>query len=246
MNLLNNANFVKSLILKFLRLMGYELSKTEYIFTAERQKTLWLENYGIKTVIDIGANEGQFAKRISQILPEAMIYSFEPLPDCHEKLIANSSNIKKFRSFNIALGNSSGKININRSNFSLSSSLLPMTQLHEEAFPFSKGGTTQEISICRLDEVVTEMILQTPILIKIDVQGFEDKVISGGLKTIKQADVLIVELSLEPLYENQLLFDDMHKILSDLGFRYKGNLGQLHSGIDGKVLQFDGIYVKSV
>ncbi|MFM6082296.1 MAG: FkbM family methyltransferase, partial [Dolichospermum sp.] len=83
--------------MKSLRLMGYELSKIEYVIRAERQKTLWLENCGIKTVLDIGANEGQFAKYINQILPEAMIYSFEPLPDCHEKLVTNSSNIKKFQ-----------------------------------------------------------------------------------------------------------------------------------------------------
>ncbi|MFM5943178.1 MAG: hypothetical protein ACKO9G_07330, partial [Dolichospermum sp.] len=51
------------------------------------------------------------------------------LPDCHEKLVTNSSNIKKFQSFNIALGDSSGKININRSNFSQSSSLLRMKKL---------------------------------------------------------------------------------------------------------------------
>jgi FkbM family methyltransferase len=242
---MNPVNFIKSLILKSLRLMGYELSKIEYVLRAEKQKTLWLENYGIKTVIDIGANEGQFAKYINQILPKAMIYSFEPLPDCHEKLLVNSSTIQKFQSFNIALGDCSGKININRSNFSQSSSLLPMKQLHEEAFPFSKGGTTQEIDICRLDEVANQMILEKPILIKMDVQGFEDKVILGGLETIKKADILIVELSLEILYENQLLFDDMHKILTDLGFKYQGNLGQIHSGVDGKVLQIDGIYVSS-
>lgn len=242
---MKTLNSIKALILKSIRFMGYELHKIEYVLGAEKQKTLWLENYGIKTVIDVGANEGQFATYINKILPKAMIYSFEPLPDCHEKLVSNSSSIDKFQSFNMALGDTAGKININRSNFSQSSSLLPMNQSHEEAFPFSKGGSIQEIDICRLDDVAVQMVLEVPILIKIDVQGFEDKVILGGLETIKKADILIVELSLELLYESQLLFDDMYKLLTNLGFKYQGNLGQMHSLVDGKVVQIDGIFVRA-
>ena len=238
------VNLVKSLIFKVLRFLGYELHKIEYLVNTERQKTLWLEAYGIKTILDIGANEGQFAQYINQILPTARLYSFEPLPDCHEKLIANCSKIDNFKSFNIALGDSSGKINIHRSNFSQSSSLLPMKSSHEEAFPFSKGGTIQEIDISRLDDIADQMILERPILIKMDVQGFEDKVILGGLQTIERADILIVELSFEVLYESQLLFDDMYKLLTSLGFKYQGNLVQLHSAVDGKIVQIDGIFVR--
>ena len=119
-----------------------------------------------------------------------------------------------------------------------------MKSSHEEAFPFSKGGTIQEIDISRLDDIADQMILERPILIKMDVQGFEDKVILGGLQTIERADILIVELSLEVLYESQLLFDDMYKLLTSLGFKYQGNLVQLHSAVDGKIVQIDGIFVR--
>ncbi|MEH1929795.1 FkbM family methyltransferase [Nostoc sp.] len=242
---MNIVKSTKALILKFFRFMGYELYQIEHKIRQEKQKTLWLENYGIKTVIDVGANEGQFTRYINKILPMATIYSFEPLSDCHEKLVANCSSINNFHSFNIALGDISGKININRCNFSPSSSLLSMSKLHEEAFPFTKGiSIEEEINIYRLDEIAEQMVLEEPILIKLDVQGFEDKVISGGIQTIKKADILIIELSLEMLYEGQLLFDDIYKILTNLGFKYQGNLEQLHSTVDGKVVQSDGIFVK--
>jgi hypothetical protein len=77
-----------------------------------------------------------------------------------------------------------------------------------------------------------------------DVQGLEDRVIAGGIEVIKEADILIVELSTTPLYQNQLLFDEMYTLIKQMGFKYQGNLVQLHSPNDGKILQIDGIFVR--
>ena len=48
-----------------------------------------LEDMVYLTVLDVGANTGQFALEIHKILPQAMIYSFEPLKDCYEQLMHN-------------------------------------------------------------------------------------------------------------------------------------------------------------
>jgi hypothetical protein len=55
-----------------------------------------------------------------------------------------------------------------------------------------------------------------------DVQGFEDRVIAGGLRTLERASVLWVETSFVELYEGQPLFADIHDRLRDLGFEYRG------------------------
>jgi FkbM family methyltransferase len=235
---------LKSNISSYLRSLGYELHKIEYRIRDERLKTLWLENLGIKTVLDIGANEGQFARYIHNILPEAMIYSFEPLQDCYEVLNTNLSSLSRFRAFNLALGAETGEVSINRSNFSQCSSLLPMLELHEESFPISKGSWEEKIKVVRLDDIASELTLEKPLLIKMDVQGLEDRVIAGGIEVIKEADILIVELSTTPLYQNQLLFDEMYALIKQMGFKYQGNLVQLHSPNDGKILQIDGIFVR--
>jgi hypothetical protein len=54
--------------------------------TYEKLDTPWFKSFGIDTVLDIGANTGQFTKTILALLPNANIYSFEPLPDCFEQL----------------------------------------------------------------------------------------------------------------------------------------------------------------
>ena len=80
-------------------------------------------------------------------------------------------------------------------------------------------------------------------LIKIDVQGFEDKVIAGGRNIIRRATILILETSFQPLYIGQPLFEDIYDSLKQ-DFRYMGSLSQSQSQIDGSALYEDSIFVK--
>jgi len=75
-----------------------------------------------------------------------------------------------------------------------------MGGLHKRAFPFTSKDALEKIAVKRLDDMARDLDLTENILIKIDVQGFEDRVIAGGLKTIQMAKLLIVETSFESLY----------------------------------------------
>lgn len=239
---------LKTLIKNYLRPLGIELRRIptqKEIYEQERQKALWLSNMNIHTIIDIGANDGHFANKIHKILPNAQLYSFEPLKDCYEKLLNKFAEVKTFKAFNLALGNKEEKVEIHRSEYSPSSSLLPMTELHKTSFPFTKNKIIEEVYVVKLDDIVSQLQLQSKLLIKLDVQGFEDKVIEGGLNTFKQADVVLTELSVEELYQGQKLFDDIYQMLKSLGFEYRGNYEQLYHPEDGRVLQMDGIFIKN-
>lgn len=240
---------LRNLIQKLLSVFRLKLCRIptaeqlKQITEAEARKTFWLRNMGINTILDVGANTGQFAKSIHQVFPDATIYSFEPLKDCYEELIANFKDVDNFQAFNLALGDETGQVEINHNEFSPSSSFLPLATLHKDSFPFAQKERIQKVEIARLDDIATHLKLKEPILVKLDVQGFEDKVISGGLQVISQASILIVELSVELLYEGQPLFGDIYKTLVNLGFRYRGNYDQLLDPNDGKVLQIDGIFI---
>lgn len=136
-----NILAIKSLIQSFLRFFGvqlYRLPSQAEIKKQEKmaaQKQLWLKSIGVKTVLDIGANTGQFATSIHQIFPDAMLYSFEPLLNCYEELVTNFKNVSRFQAFNLALGDMSGEVEIYHNNFSPSSSILNMKDLHKESFP---------------------------------------------------------------------------------------------------------------
>nr|WP_290224460.1 FkbM family methyltransferase [Trichocoleus desertorum] len=215
------------------------------IAESERRKTLWLRNMEIETILDVGANTGQFAKFMHELFPRATLYSFEPLQDCYEELLDQFKDVPEFQAFNVALGDETGTVEMHRSEYSPSSSLLCMNELHKTSFPYSKQESLQKVDIVCLDDMANRLKLRKPMLVKLDVQGYEDKVISGGKNVINQADIVITELSVEQLYDGQPLFDDIYKTMASMGFQYRGNYDQLCSPDDGRVLQVDGIFSRA-
>jgi FkbM family methyltransferase len=207
-------------------------------------KLAWLKKENINTVFDIGANIGQFAAEVHSILPEAIIYSFEPLKDCHGRLISKMKAVSGFHAFDFALGDQDCETEIYRSEFSPSSSLLPMAKLHEQLFPHTRGKSLENVKVRRLDDVARDLDCPENILVKIDVQGYEDRVILGGRELVSRARILFVETSFKTLYVGQPSFGQIYNMLRELGFSYVGSIEQVKSPLDGRVLQSDSIFLK--
>lgn len=198
----------------------------------------------IQTVIDIGANSGHFAKESRARFPKAHIYSFEPLHDCYTELQATMVDDEKFKSYNVALGEHKMTAEIQRSSFHPSSSLLPMAELHKKLYPKSTGMTPEQIQVERLDDILKNEVLAKNIFVKIDVQGFEDKVLKGGMSVMRQATIALIETSFVTLYENQPLFNDIHEIMRELGFVYYGDASRHYSSTSNKLIYEDSIFIK--
>jgi FkbM family methyltransferase len=207
----------------------------------------WLLDAGIRTILDIGANTGQFARLAHEVWPAAAIYSFEPLPDCFEALKTALPASADFHPVNCALGAAAGTLEFRKALHTPSSSFLQMTDLHKEAFPESGGGQeerTLSVAVRTLDEVARELPLWENVLIKIDVQGYEANVIAGGAETVRRAAAVIMETSFRKLYEGQPLFEDIYETMRGLGFDFQGNMEQMVSPADGTVVQADSIFVR--
>lgn len=211
----------------------------------EKNRFIWLKDFPINTIIDIGANMGQFVLEMSRIFPDAKIYSFEPIKDVFTELSKRCANIKNFRAFNIAASNFNAKTTIHRSKISPSSSILEMGDLHIQAFPHTQETFDEEITLRKLDDVILEenLQLEPQILIKLDVQGYEDKVIQGGIQIFKKAKVIITEVSYYELYRGQVLFEEIYHQLTTIGFKYKGNINNSFHPKTGLPLFADAIFV---
>lgn len=192
-------------------------------------------------VLDIGASVGRFATAMAKFKNVSTVYAFEPLPDIYEKLAKQTQNFPSIKTFNVALGEKSDTISFHRNAYSPSSSLLPMTDLHKMEFPFTKRSSEQPVRVVRLNEFAKENNLAAPYLIKIDVQGYEDKVLQGGADFVRQGRYCIIEISLEPLYEGSPTFNDLYLHLHELGFTFIGILDYL-TGKVGNILQIDGLF----
>ena len=230
----------KKFVRKAFNLIGLDIRKTK-----RDLKTVWLESFKIKTVIDVGANIGQFAVDGSELYPDAVIYSFEPLPGPYNQLLINTKSFSKFNPYNIALSDHKGTTKMYSNEFSQSSSILEMAESHKKAFPHTTNATPVKVQVETLDAIFNGVELDTDILLKIDVQGSEKQVLDGGKETLQKVKVIIIETSYISLYKDQPLFEDVHDYLAKVGFRFHGNLGQLIHPIDGSILQGDSIFIKN-
>lgn len=229
---------------KLLGRIVFKLFKIEIRFKGNWQKDYkWLLDYKFNTILDIGANEGQYASKMRMFFPEAKILSFEPIPNVYQILTNNFKYDVNFRAYPIGLGGENTETEFFENESSASSSLLKMK---DHTLHFNHATQTKPITITvkRLDEVLANEPLLKPIMVKIDVQGFEDQVIAGGRETLAKADLILCEVSFAQLYEGQKLFNNIYETLSSLGFSYAGNYEQLHSPANNAILQADAIFIK--
>jgi len=124
-----------------------------------------------------------------------------------------------------------------------SSSFLPQLGSFKEAFPEAAKATSVPVKIRTLDGMKDEIAIQDSLLVKIDTQGFEDKVISGGRVTIRRARVAIIEVSFVPLYDGQPLFSDIYETMKSLGHTFAGVLDVMRDPRTSMVLQADAVFI---
>jgi FkbM family methyltransferase len=204
----------------------------------------WLRSARIRTVIDVGGFIGSFAYAARTILPEAQIYSFEPLEDNYFCLVKNLSPLGHFQAFRTALGDRSGTIEFNRSDFAASSSILEMGELHRKAFPQTAHQVKVTVPLARLDDYLDRMELKERTLLKVDVQGYEMFVLNGAARLLPHVDYLLTEVSYQPLYDGQPLFGDIYTFLSTQAFQFAGNFDSMFSPLDGSILQSDALFIR--
>jgi len=239
--------FFKSLIKSIFRLAGLEIgfTRSNVINNTElKRENKWLMDNQFHTIIDIGANEGQFAQKARKLFPNSKIISFEPIPSVYQKLKENFQEDKNFCAFNVGLGKKKECVKLTLNEYTPSSSILKMEH-HTEHFNFAVEQNEIEVQIDLLDNYQNEFDVTKPYLVKIDVQGYEDRVIEGGKSVLENAQMIITEVSFTSLYHGQVPFGHIYSVLLDLGFKYVGNYEQLHSPVNNEILQADAIFVKS-
>ena len=159
------------------------------------------------TIVDVGANVGQFSLIASAIHPQAQIFGFEPLPraaDVYEKVFAGRSNVTLFRH---ALGERAGTATLNLAGADDSSSLLPISDAMVSLYPQTRTVGKISVNVRPLRDVLPEIV--APALLKIDVQGAELEVLKGCGEMLAAFDHIYVELSFTELYLGQPLASEV-------------------------------------
>jgi FkbM family methyltransferase len=151
-------------------------------------------------ILDIGANMGQYACRLSDFIKSGKIYSFEPFnPNyialCSMKKILRLKNIIPIHT---AISDKKGMLKLMIP--IINDNLIVGTQAVLEQFQHSDFKNVkyceETVAVNTIDDFVSENKLNNIDFIKIDTEGAEIAVLTGGLETIKKyLPVLSIEIS---------------------------------------------------
>ncbi len=225
---------------------GYEVRSFRPGRSAGAQLMRMLSAHAIDVVLDVGANVGQFGSELRGCGYEGLIVSFEPLSAARARLRAAVGRDPLWKiADQAALGATDGEVDLNIAGNSASSSVLPMLKRHSDAAPESVYVGSERVPLRRLDDLVPTYVEdKSLIFLKIDTQGYEDKVLEGSRRTLERAVGLSVELSFVPLYGGQLLYREMVPRLEALGFELWNVSPAFIDESDGRLLQVDGTFFR--
>lgn len=182
-----------------------------------------LHNLGdIRLVADIGANRGQFALAARHCFPGALIFSFEPLSGPAEIFRKVFAADERIRLHVAAIGRNAGSTMIYVSARDDSSSLLPIADLQNKVFPGTGGVTTGTIQVAPLSQFLAPQDIETPALLKLDVQGYELEALKGCEDLLDRFAYVYVECSFMELYKGQALTDEVIAWLRKHSFQLCG------------------------
>lgn len=241
--------FVKSLIYRNPRISLAILEKVRQlgfdVVEGMNPELALLSNYGINLILDVGANQGQFARRVRTLGYKGRIVSFEPTSEVFSQLYTRSSADPLWTVAQIGLGNYDGTATIHVSESSVFSSLLPQTPLLNQTYPESTYVKTEEIQIHKLDTIFEQYCqADDRVFLKIDVQGYEPQVLEGAICSFDRVLGLQLELSFAPHYEGEPLMREMQDWLQNYGFTLVSLKPLDHNLRDNQLLQADGLFFR--
>lgn len=236
----------KERLRELLWLTGYDVVRFTPISHRTARKRAFLRDQRIDTIIDVGANTGQFATKVRKERQfRGDIASFEPLSAAYAKLEAAARGDPRWRCFNYALGEHDGQSTIQIAGNSVSSSILPMLETHVAAAPASANVGEQSITVRRLDSVIGEACEpHARIHLKIDTQGYESHVIAGAAGCLDRIVSVEAEMSIVPLYEGESLMSEFCRLLRDKGFMLVDLEREFMDPRSGEWLQVNGTFAR--
>jgi len=175
-------------------------------------------DHAYRTVIDVGANRGQFLLVAARRFPDAALIAFEPLPGPRQVLPRVLPRCRPVRLFEEALSDRAGTATFHVSRADDSSSLLPISAAQVATFPGTEEVAQMSVRTARLDEMLAPEDLAPPVLLKIDAQGGELAVLEGATSLLPTIDTVLVECSFAELYQGQPTAATVVRFLSGHGF----------------------------
>jgi FkbM family methyltransferase len=196
---IREMQLLKRFVKEFARRCGYEILNREaapfghdFALDVKRLGTSWQRP--IDVVFDVGANVGQTAARISDAFPDARIFAFEPTPATCAQLRSNTRHARNIKTFELALGATSGTAQFYTYDSSLLNSLVPNARY---PMRFGPAPSSTEVQVTTIDEFCDSNGLDHIAILKIDTEGFDLPVLQGARRLLanRKVDFVYIEFN---------------------------------------------------
>jgi FkbM family methyltransferase len=202
---------VKEQLKSIVRSTGYEIRRHH------PDLAQFLRSRSINLVLDVGANEGQFAQEIRLHGYEGKIISFEPVAETFKQLQQNCAPDKDWDCRRMALGDSAGAVEINVSKNTAMSSIVSQTDVGRNSIYNADVVRVETVQVETLDAIFSGFS-DRRVFLKIDTQGFEQNVLNGGKHVLPLLLGVQLELPLIHLYHGTWKFDEAIRFMREAGF----------------------------
>ncbi len=209
------------------------------VFAAVEHRPIFLNN--LRTIVDVGANKGQFSLAARKFSPNAEVYSFEPLPVPFEILKKIFIKDSKVRVYKCAVGIKAERLPMHLSAHEDSSSLLAIAPAQNLNFPGTQEVGLIDIDVAPLNYHLDSKDILAPALLKIDVQGYEFEVLIGSEDLLGSFSLIYCECSFVELYKNQKLAHEVIHWLSERNFSLIGVFNMSYT-TTGQAVQADFLF----
>jgi len=187
-----------------------------------------------KSILDIGANVGQFYNEIKNIFPNSYYYLIEGSESC--EVVLETLNVD----YSICLLSDSEKevdfyIRKYEPRCTGNSIYRENTSFYDDDQILIEKKQTKTLS-----NLLNNQIFD---LIKIDVQGSEIDIINGGLDIIKEAKGILMEVSLIEYNQNAPTKDFVYEYMDNLGFKPVELIGNINHPLTYELIQQDILFL---
>lgn len=183
--------------------------------------------YPVRTVLDIGANEGQSVAMFRKAWPEAVIHCLEPVQATFDGLRARAEG-PKVKCHRIAIGAADGELTMYKAAGGQRTDISSPSAGH----PALEGQelVQEQVPVHTLQRFFQDHGLNTADFVKVDTEGHDMAVIDGAEALFREGriGVLQVEVGMNPGNRFHVPLHRMTERLAGLGHQLFGLYGQMH------------------
>lgn len=166
----------------------------------------------LRTLLDVGANVGQWARTAAEAHPEATIYALELVPATFERLRAATADEARIRCFGVGLAERRGRVHVRYN---------PAASTHTSVteYPYGWVGEDLECPVLPGDEFLAEQGLATVDFLKIDTEGAEPLVLQGFARALAERRIRFVQFEYSRInIYTKFLLRDFYRLFEGYGY----------------------------